>query len=66
MRRQYSRTDSGQVVVEYTLLLGIGVMIAFLITTTLVSRDPNAPGFIISKWAAIIQVIGQDSADDLN
>lgn len=60
------RKNSGQVVVEYTLLLGVGVLIAFLITTTLVSRDPNSPGFLIVKWAKIIEVIGVDPIDDLN
>ena len=60
------RKNSGQVVVEYTLLLGVGVLIAFLITTTLVSRDPNSPGFLIVKWANIIEVIGVDPIDDLN
>lgn len=62
-----SRSDnSGQVVVEYTLLLAVGVMLAFLITTTMVSRDPNAPGFLIIKWSQIIELIGLDHTDDLN
>jgi len=66
MLKRRRQNQSGQVVVEYTLLLGVGVIIAFLITTTMVSRDPSAPGFLIVKWADIIQAIGQDSADDLN
>lgn len=60
-RRQ--KTQSGQVVVEYTLLLVVGVMVAFIITTSLVSRDENSPGILINKWLSIIRVIGADAAD---
>lgn len=65
MKRNY-QNQSGQVVVEYTLLLAVGVLMAFIITTTMVSRDPNTPGFLIVKWSQIIEAIGQDMADDLN
>lgn len=54
----------GQIVVEYVLLLMIAVLLAFVITTTLVSRDPNSPGFLIAKWYQILQTIGGDTADD--
>jgi uncharacterized protein (UPF0333 family) len=66
IQQNLSNGQSGQVVVEYTLLLVVGVMLAFIITTTLVSRDANAPGFLIVKWAQIIEAIGGDAADDLN
>lgn len=56
-------THQGQVVVEYALLLVIAVSIAFLISTTLVSRDPNSPGFLIVKWHEIIQMIGLDQPE---
>jgi hypothetical protein len=55
----------GQIVVEYVLLLVIGVSIAMLITSTMVSRNPDNPGFLIKKWLDIIQTIGADMADDL-
>jgi hypothetical protein len=55
----------GQIVVEYVLLLVIGVTIAVLITSTMVSRNPDSPGFLVKKWSDIIQLIGQDTADDL-
>ncbi|MGE0763422.1 MAG: hypothetical protein AB7N80_09090 [Bdellovibrionales bacterium] len=64
--RALSLNNAGQVVVEYTLLLVVGVMIAFTITTLMVSRDQNSPGFLIVKWSAIIMTIGADTADDLN
>jgi uncharacterized protein (UPF0333 family) len=57
--------QSGQIVVEYVLLLMVGVIIAFTITTTMVSRDPNSPGFLIAKWRSIIEMIGADPADDI-
>jgi hypothetical protein len=60
------RGEGGQIVVEYVLLLVVGVMVAVLITSTMVSRNPNSPGFLVKKWLDIIQAIGADKADDLN
>ena len=60
------RRESGQIVVEYILLLVIGVGVASLITSQMVSRNPNSPGFLIAKWVSIIQTIGKDTPDDLN
>jgi hypothetical protein len=59
------RGESGQIVVEYVLLLVIAVGVATLITSQMVSRNPNSPGFLIAKWVQIIQAIGTDTADDL-
>lgn len=50
-------------VIEYVLLLVIGVGVAALITSTMVSRNPETPGFLIVKWTEIIQVIGEDYPD---
>ena len=58
-------SQSGQIVLEYVLLLVIGVSVAILITSTMVSRNPDSPGFLVRKWFEIIQVIGSDTADDL-
>jgi hypothetical protein len=58
--------QGGQIVVEYVLLLTIGVGVAALITTQMVSRSQEHPGFLIQKWMAIITTIGADMADDLN
>ena len=57
--------NKGQIVLEYVLLLVIGVGIAALITVTMVNRNPENPGFLMAKWRAIIQVIATDTADDL-
>ena len=55
----------GQIVVEYVLLLVIGVALAFLITTQMVSRSATSPGFLVKKWVSIITAIGADAADDV-
>ena len=56
---------SGQIVVEYVLLMVVGVSIAAMITTTVVSRNPENPGFLVKKWVDMIQLIGEDTADDI-
>lgn len=55
----------GQIVIEYVLLLVVGVSIAMLITSQMVSRSEESPGFLIRKWYAMIKVIGEDTPDDL-
>ena len=58
------RKSSGQVVVEYVLLLAIGVSIALVIITQLIKRDPTDvtnSGAIIKKWYQIQQDIGKDN-----
>ncbi len=41
-------------------LLVIGVALAFLISTQMVSRSQSNPGFLVKKWVAIITAIGAD------
>lgn len=53
--------QKGQLVVEYILLLTIAVGLAAVITTTLASRDPEEPGFLVAQWMSIIQAIGADN-----
>jgi hypothetical protein len=53
-------------VVEYVLLLIIAVSVALVITSTMVSRNEDQPGFLIAKWRQIIDAIAADTADDLN
>lgn len=59
------RSERGQIVVEYVLLLIISVSIAMLITTYMVSRNPESPGFLIKTWRIILDTMGADPADDL-
>lgn len=47
-------------VVEYILLLTAVVFIAGFITRTMVSRNEDNPGFLISKWSRVIEVIAND------
>lgn len=53
----------GQIIVEYVLLLAIAVMIAVVVTKTLIGRDPGNEGFIIKGWEVLIEQIGADHAD---
>ncbi len=57
--------QSGQIIVEYVLLLAIAVIVAALITRTMISPDPNSPGFILKTWDEIVKAIGSDKADDI-
>lgn len=50
-------------IVEYVLLLVIGVAIAATITRVMVSRNPDTPGFLIVKWTEIIRTVGEDYPD---
>lgn len=59
------RNQRGQIVVEYVLLLVIGVSIAMLITSMMVSRSAENPGFLVKKWYEMIKTIGEDTPDDL-
>jgi len=64
-RQDILSSQGGQIVLEYVLLLVIGVSMAMLITSTMVSRNENSPGFLVKKWFEIIKTIGEDPADDL-
>ncbi len=61
-----SNRASGQIVVEYVLLLIVAVGISMVLISTLVSRNPDSPGFLILRWDQIIRFIGSDNADDPN
>jgi len=68
MARTYGESSGmtsrrGQVAVEYVLLLMVGVSIAALIVSMVVSRNSDSPGFIIVKWMQFIQLIGADVID---
>lgn len=57
---------SGQVVVEYTLLVVVGVMIATLLINMIIGSSDTNPGFLVGKWRRMIQVIGADQTDSPN
>lgn len=55
-----TKGESGQIAVEYVLLLVVGVAIYMLIAQTMVSRNPNHRGFVIKEWRSIVKLIGGD------
>jgi hypothetical protein len=59
------RNQSGQILVEYILLLLIAVSCAMILTTSLVGRrtDVENSGILIKSWHKIITVIGNDLPD---
>jgi hypothetical protein len=59
----YQRRQSGQIVVEYVLLLSIAVTIAIMVTRRLVGREEGSEGMVIKAWQTLITQIGADHAD---
>jgi hypothetical protein len=55
--------EAGQIVVEYVLLLVVGVSIAVMLTSMMVSRSEDSPGFVIQAWRGIIEAIASDEID---
>lgn len=55
--------NSGQVLVEYMLLLLISVSFATLLVSKLVSRKDGAEGIIILSWSKMLKVLGNDLPD---
>jgi hypothetical protein len=54
----------GQIVVEYVLLLSIGVSLAMILVSQLVKRDPAEPensGAVIRKWQQMQEAVGRDT-----
>ena len=51
----------GQVVVEYVLLLVVGIALAMIILNALAKKDPENPGALIKKWEEIRRQIATDN-----
>jgi hypothetical protein len=64
-KKRSEKRESGQIVVEYVLLLVVAVSVATLITRTMISQSPGQTGFVITFWQEIISQIGSDKADDI-
>ena len=56
------RHQGGQVVLEYVLLIVVSVGLATFITSQMVSRNPDSPGFLIGKWMQMLRFVGDDQA----
>ena len=65
-RSQRSFSQRGQIIVEYVLLLVVGVVVAAIITSAMVSRNEESPGFLIRKWRDILELVGADFAGDIS
>lgn len=63
MKRSLLRSKSGQIAVEYVLILFVAITSATLVVKALISRDETTPGSFISSWNRILQVIGNDLPD---
>lgn len=63
--RKVFKNQSGQILVEYILLLLIAVSCAMILTTSLVGRrsDVEDSGILIKSWHKIIIAIGNDLPD---
>ena len=57
------KSKAGQVLVEYLLLMVIGVGCATLLTKQLVNREPGKSGLIITAWNKILINVGKDLPD---
>ncbi len=62
-RYQARERQSGQVMVEYVLLMIIMVVMAITFSKQLVGRDIESPGIITSKWCRMMEAIGRDVPD---
>jgi hypothetical protein len=60
------KNQSGQLVVEYVLLLLVAVSLAFAIRTTLVKGgdSPDQAGAVQQRWQAVGESIGKDDPNN--
>ena len=63
-RKSRLLTRSGQVVIEYVLLLVIVSSVGAFLIKSLVSRSPDDTGILVKKWNAILQVIANDNPEE--
>lgn len=64
VQNQFIRNQSGQILVEYLLLMVIAVACATLLIKGLVGRGDDAQrGVVIKQWDKIIHIIGNDLPD---
>lgn len=66
------KSKSGQVIVEYILLMFVAISVAMVGITQLIKRDSDATqtnpsgGIIIKKWIQILDAIGSDESEKSN
>lgn len=57
------KNRTGQVLVEYLLLMVMAIGCAAILTKGLINRNANQPGIIINAWNKILVNIGRDVPD---
>lgn len=57
------RSRSGQIVIEYILLLVVAVTISAILVRGLANRSESSPGLVVDKWRKIQAEIGEDLPD---
>ena len=58
------RQQSGQVVIEYMLLLVLVTSLGAVMIKGLVSRSADEPGLLVAKWHSIIKTIADDNPEE--
>ena len=59
------QSESGQIIIEYVLLLVIAVIVAAMVARIMVKNSGTDPGIVPQAWARILKEIGKDKADDI-
>ncbi len=64
-KKKVSRSQAGQILIEYVLLLMIGVTVGNILVKKLTafSDEPDNRGIIITRWIKIWESIGKDIPD---
>lgn len=57
------KRESGQVLIEYLLLMLVTIAIAAIFVRTLVSRNPDDSGALLRRWDAVNKQIGTDNPE---
>lgn len=69
MQTEKKKKNSGQVVVEYILLMFVAITVAMAVISQLIKRDSSASqsnpsgGVIIKKWIQILDSIATDEPE---
>lgn len=57
------KRESGQILIEYLLLMLVTIGIAALFVRTLVSRSSSDSGALLQRWDAVNKQIGADNPE---
>ena len=57
------RSNRGQILVEYILLMVITISFATMLVKALVSREDGKQGMVVKQWDNMLKKIGNDLPD---